>query len=46
MARLGHDLYDGLSGFALAMMSVGDQAGEAELSAAGTRAAEPSRHHT
>jgi tRNA A-37 threonylcarbamoyl transferase component Bud32 len=38
--RLGHDLYDGLSGFALAMMSVGDQAGEPELSAAGMRAAE------
>jgi hypothetical protein len=38
--RLGHDLYDGLSGFALAMMSVGDRAGEPELSAAGMRAAE------
>ena len=38
--RLGHDLHDGLSGFALAMMSVGDQAGEPELSAAGMRAAE------
>jgi tRNA A-37 threonylcarbamoyl transferase component Bud32 len=38
--RLGHDLYDGLSGFALAMMSVGDRAGEPGLSAAGTRAAE------
>ena len=38
--RLGHDLYDGLPGFALAMMSVGDQAGEPELSAAGMRAAE------
>jgi class III lanthionine synthetase len=38
--RLGHDLYDGLSGFALAMMSVGDRAGEPALSAAGMRAAE------
>jgi tRNA A-37 threonylcarbamoyl transferase component Bud32 len=38
--KLGHDLYDGLSGFALAMMSVGDRAGEPELSAAGMRAAE------
>ena len=38
--RLGHDLYDGLSGFALAMMSVGDQAGETELSDAGMRAAQ------
>jgi tRNA A-37 threonylcarbamoyl transferase component Bud32 len=37
--RLGHDLHDGLSGFALAMMSVGDKAGEPELSAAGQRAA-------
>jgi class III lanthionine synthetase len=38
--RLGHDLYDGLAGFALAMMSVGDRAGEPALSAAGMRAAE------
>jgi tRNA A-37 threonylcarbamoyl transferase component Bud32 len=38
--QLGHDLYDGLSGFALAMMSVGDRTGEQELSAAGIRAAE------
>jgi tRNA A-37 threonylcarbamoyl transferase component Bud32 len=37
--RLGHDLYDGLAGFALAMMSVGDKAGEPGLSAAGMRAA-------
>ncbi len=36
--RLGHDLHDGLSGIALAMMSVGDQAGQPELSAAGIRA--------
>jgi hypothetical protein len=38
--RLGHDLYDGLSGFALAMISVGEQAGEQALTDAGTRAAE------
>jgi tRNA A-37 threonylcarbamoyl transferase component Bud32 len=38
--RLGHDLHDGLSGFALAMMSVGDRAGEPALSAAGMRAAD------
>ena len=38
--RLGHDLHDGLSGFALALMSVGDRAGEPELSAAGMLAAE------
>ena len=38
--RLGHDLHDGLSGFALAMMSVGDRACDPELSAAGMRAAE------
>ena len=37
--RLGHDLYDGLSGFALAMIAVGDQAGERQLSGAGMRAA-------
>lgn len=38
--RLGHDLYDGLAGFALAMMSVGGQADDTELSGAGMRAAE------
>lgn len=38
--RLGHDLHDGLSGFALAMMSVGDRARDPGLSAAGMRAAE------
>jgi hypothetical protein len=38
--RLGHDLYGGLSGFALAMISVGDQAGEPRLADAAIRAVE------
>jgi tRNA A-37 threonylcarbamoyl transferase component Bud32 len=38
--RLGHDLYGGLSGFALAMIAVGDQAGEPLLADAAIRAAE------
>jgi tRNA A-37 threonylcarbamoyl transferase component Bud32 len=38
--RLGHGLYGGLSGFALAMISVGDHAGEPWLADAGMRAAE------
>jgi hypothetical protein len=38
--RLGHDLYDGLPGFALAMIAVGELADEPRLSAAGMRAAE------
>jgi tRNA A-37 threonylcarbamoyl transferase component Bud32 len=38
--RLGHGLYGGLSGFALAMMSVGDHLGERWLADAATRAAE------
>jgi tRNA A-37 threonylcarbamoyl transferase component Bud32 len=38
--RLGHGLYGGLSGFALAMISVGDHAGEPGLADAGIRAAE------
>jgi tRNA A-37 threonylcarbamoyl transferase component Bud32 len=38
--RLGHGLYGGLSGFALAMMSVGDHVGEPWLADAAIRAAE------
>jgi tRNA A-37 threonylcarbamoyl transferase component Bud32 len=38
--RLGHGLYGGLSGFALAMLAVGDTTGERELTRAGMRAAE------
>jgi tRNA A-37 threonylcarbamoyl transferase component Bud32 len=38
--RLGHGLYGGLSGFALAMIYVGDHAGEPGLADAGMRAAE------
>ena len=38
--RLGHGLYDGLSGFALALFSVGDQVGEPRLTDAAIRAAE------
>jgi Protein kinase domain len=38
--RLGHGLYDGLSGFALALISVGDQVGEPRLTDAAIRAAE------
>ena len=38
--RLGHDLYGGLSGFALAMISVGDHVGEPRLADAAMRAAE------
>jgi lantibiotic modifying enzyme len=38
--RLGHGLYGGLSGFALAMISVGDHVGEPGLAEAGIRAAE------
>jgi tRNA A-37 threonylcarbamoyl transferase component Bud32 len=38
--RLGHGLYGGLSGFALAMISVGDHVGEPSLVDAGIRAAE------
>jgi Protein kinase domain len=38
--RLGHGLYDGLSGFALAMISVGDQVGDPRLADAAIRAAE------
>jgi tRNA A-37 threonylcarbamoyl transferase component Bud32 len=38
--RLGHGLYGGLSGFALAMISVGDHVGEPWLADAGMRAAE------
>ena len=38
--RLGHGLYGGLSGFALAMISVGDHVGEPGLADAGMRAAE------
>jgi tRNA A-37 threonylcarbamoyl transferase component Bud32 len=38
--RLGRDLYGGLPGFALAMISVGDQAGEPRLADAAMRAAE------
>ena len=38
--RLGHGLYGGLSGFALAMISVGDHVGEPALADAGMRAAE------
>jgi hypothetical protein len=38
--RLGHGLYGGLSGFALAMISVGDHAGEPRLADAAMRAAE------
>ena len=38
--RLGHGLYNGLSGFALAMMSVGDHVGEPWLADAAIRAAE------
>ena len=38
--RLGHSLYGGLSGFALAMISVGDQVGEPRLADAAIRAAE------
>jgi tRNA A-37 threonylcarbamoyl transferase component Bud32 len=38
--RLGHGLYGGLSGFALAMLTVGDSTGERALTRAGMRAAE------
>ena len=38
--RLGHSLYGGLSGFALAMISVGDHVGEPRLADAAIRAAE------
>jgi tRNA A-37 threonylcarbamoyl transferase component Bud32 len=38
--RLGHGLYGGLSGFALALISVGDQVGEPRLTDAAMRAAE------
>ncbi len=38
--RLGHGLYGGLSGFALAMISVGDQVDEPRLADAAMRAAE------
>jgi tRNA A-37 threonylcarbamoyl transferase component Bud32 len=38
--RLGHGLYGGLSGFALAMISVGDHVGEPWLADAAIRAAE------
>ena len=38
--RLGHGLYGGLSGFALAMISVGDHVGEPALADAAMRAAE------
>jgi tRNA A-37 threonylcarbamoyl transferase component Bud32 len=38
--RLGHGLYGGLSGFALAMISVGDHIGEPRLADAAIRAAE------
>ena len=38
--RLGHGLYGGLSGFALAMISVADHVGEPELADAAIRAAE------
>jgi hypothetical protein len=38
--RLGHGLYGGLAGFALALISVGDQAGEPSLADAAIRAAE------
>ena len=38
--RLGHGLYGGLSGFALAMTYVGDHAGEPRLADAAIRAAE------
>ena len=37
--RLGHGLYGGLSGFALAMISVGDQSGEPGVADAAIRAA-------
>jgi len=37
--RLGHGLYGGLPGFALAMLSVGDQAGEPGVADAAIRAA-------
>jgi hypothetical protein len=38
--RLGHGLYDGLAGFALALIAVGDQVGEPRLTDAAIRAAE------
>jgi tRNA A-37 threonylcarbamoyl transferase component Bud32 len=38
--RLGHGLYGGLSGFALALISVGDHVGEPSLADAGIQAAE------
>jgi class III lanthionine synthetase len=38
--RLGSDLYGGLAGFALALLAVGDAAGESGLTDAGLRAAE------
>ena len=38
--RLGHSLYGGLSGFALAMLSVSDHVGEPRLADAAIRAAE------
>jgi tRNA A-37 threonylcarbamoyl transferase component Bud32 len=38
--RLGHSLYGGLSGFALAMISVGDRVGEPRLVDAAIRAAQ------
>ena len=38
--RLGHSLYGGLSGFALALMSVGDHVGEPRLADTALRAAE------
>ncbi|HWG01406.1 MAG TPA: class III lanthionine synthetase LanKC, partial [Trebonia sp.] len=38
--RLGHGLHGGLSGFALAMLAVGDAAGEDALTSAGLKAAE------
>jgi tRNA A-37 threonylcarbamoyl transferase component Bud32 len=38
--RLGHSLYGGLSGFALAMLAVGDATGDGALASAGLKAAE------